>query len=164
MALITLASAGLLFGSVMLFEGLAAILNHIEGDPEADVQVALQELVAKNQRRAFSLAAAEQAGKEDVREQASKFNSIPGRTLSNASLNVGKVTAGPPDTRLLDYVSAQLGLAPQQLSQISSPARMGDLSQMHRMGGRSLQAPQPPQRPGPQGPQQPQQPQGPVGP
>lgn len=157
---ITLAGAVTLFGSIALFEGLAALLERIEGDPEADVASALQQLARSNQRRAFSLAAAEQAGAENIEQNFAGFNKIPSRVLSEAALQrQGPTTAG--DTELLDYVSSQLRLGPGQLSRMSAPARSGDMSQVFRRIGRSL----PISAPNPQQPQsgQPQeQPQGPT--
>lgn len=135
---ITLAGAAGLFGSIALFEGVAALLEHIEGDPEADVQIALQQLAARNQRRAFSLAAAEQAGREDVEQQFAKFNEIPSRVLSEASLSRQGTPFTSRDSGLLDFVSARLGIPSSELSRVSSPARTGDMSQVHRRLGASL--------------------------
>lgn len=142
---ITLVGAGILLGSIALFEGIAALLEHIEGDPEADVSLALQQLAASNQRRAFSLAATEQAGAEDVDRKFAAFNQIPSRVLSEASLlNQGR----PFDTansELLDFVSSRLRVPSRELTRISSPSRMGDMSQVHRQLGSSLASPPPTQ-------------------
>ncbi|KKN68086.1 hypothetical protein LCGC14_0455400 [marine sediment metagenome] len=140
---ITLVGAAGLLGSIALIEGLAALLEHIEGDPEADVQVALRQLAARNQRRAFSLAAVEQAGKEDVEQQFARFNEIPSRVLSEVSLSRQGDPRTNPDTGLLDFVSARLGVPSRELSRVSAPARMGDMSQVHRRLESSLSTPPP---------------------
>jgi len=136
---ITLVGAATLFGSIALFEGLAAILEHIEGDPEADVHVALQRLAATNQRRAFAQAATEQAGAEHLQEKFAKFNQIPSRMLTQAALS--RMPSPPmgqaPETGILDMVSQQLGVSPRVLSQVSSPSRMGDISTVIRQMGTS---------------------------
>jgi hypothetical protein len=136
---ITLAGAGLLFGSIALFEGVAAILEHIEGDPEADVQVALQRLAATNQRRAFAQAATEQAGAEHLQEKFAKFNQIPSRMLTQAAIS--RMPSPPlgqaPETGLLDMVSERLGVSPRVLNQVSSPSRMGDMGTIARQMGTS---------------------------
>lgn len=125
-------------GIIALFEGVAALLEHMEGDPEADVQSALQQLATKSQRRAFSLSAVEQTGQEAVEQKFARFNQIPQRVLTEAALSR---SPGPPlgqaDTGLLDMVSARLGIAPQQLSASSHPSRMGDMSSIARQVGRS---------------------------
>ncbi len=146
---VTLAGAAALFGSIALFEGVAALLEYIEGDPEVDVQMALQQLAARNQRRAFSLAATEQAGKEDVERQFAAFNRIPSRVLSEASLSQGGAPPTAQNTELLDFISARLGVPPSELTRVSSPSRVGDTSQIHRRLGTSLPSPPPPPAQGP---------------
>lgn len=120
-------------GIIALFEGIAALLEHLEGDPEADVAVALQRLAAKNQRRAFSLAAVEQEGIEDVNKKFARFNRIPSRMLTQAALSR---SPGPPigglDTGLLDMVSSRMGMPSRQLEQVSHPNRLGDMSSVTR--------------------------------
>jgi hypothetical protein len=130
--------AGIL-GSIALFEGLAATLEHIEGDPEADVQAALQALAAKNQRRAFAQAAGEVAGQEHLQERFAKFNRIPTRLLTQAALSRMPQPAltEQRDTGLMDMVSQRLGLSGRVLDQVSSPSRMGDMSTIHRQMGTS---------------------------
>lgn len=123
-------------GIIALFEGVSALLEHLEGDPEADVAVALQQLASKNQRRAFSLAATEQTGQEAVERKFARFNTIPQRILTEAALSR---SPGPPlgglDTGVLDMVSARLGVSPRQLEQSSHPSRMGDMSSIARQIG-----------------------------
>ncbi len=146
---ITLVGAATLFGSIALFEGVAALLEHIEGDPETSVAIALQQLAARNQRRAFSLAATEQAGAEDVERRFAQFNEIPSRALSQASLSRQQFAGTPADAGLLDFVSSRLGVPSSELSRVSSPSRMGDMSQVHRKMESSLSVPPPqPQQPG----------------
>lgn len=137
---ITLVGAATIFGSIALFEGVAALLEHIEGDPEADVAAALQQLAAKNQRRAFAQAAAETAGAEHLEQKFAKFNRIPSRFLTQAALSrmPGPELGGPPpDTGLLDMVSTRLGVDPQALGRASAPSRMGDASTIYRQMGKS---------------------------
>lgn len=138
MALIGIAG---MIGSIVAIEGIMAILEHIEGDPEADVQAALQALAAKNQRRAFALEAVEQRGKEEVQERFAQFNTIGQRTLSQVAL-VGSapinVQAGiPPDTGLLDFVTSRLGMSPDQMREASAPRRRGDMTGAIRSAGRT---------------------------
>ncbi len=135
---ITLAAAAGLFGGLVLFEGLAALLEHIEGDPEADVALALQQLASQNQRRAFSIAATEQAGREDVNQKFASANQIPSRVLSQEALLQQGDPFTTPDSELLDFVSSRLRVSPSDLSRMSSPTRAGDLSQLHRQLGQSL--------------------------
>lgn len=125
-----------IMGTIALVEGVMALLEHVEGDPEADVQSALQSLAAKNQRRAFSLAAGEVAGQENVEEKFARFNEIPSRVLTEAAL---ARSPGPPVTgssALLDMVSSRLGVSPQQLNQVSHPSRVGDMSSIMRQFGK----------------------------
>ena len=141
---ITLAGAGVLFGSIMLFEGLAALLEHIEGDPEADVTAALQKLVRTNQRRAFAQQAGEVAGEENLQQRFAKFNQIPSRLLTSAALSrmPGPELGGAPrDTALLDMVATRAGVSPRVLNQVSSPSRMGDMGSIARQMGTSPLAP-----------------------
>lgn len=144
---ISLVSAAALFGSIALFEGIAALLEHIEGDPEADVAAALQQLATRNQRRAFSIAATEQAGVEDVEQKFAAFNQIPSRVLSEAALLRQGTPFETSNTELLDYVSSRLRVPSTEMARISSPSRMGDMSQVHRRLGRSLSPPPPPSLP-----------------
>lgn len=135
---ITLVGAAALFGSIALFEGVAALLEHIEGDPETDVALALQQLASSNQRRAFSIAATEQAGAEDVEQKFAAFNQIPSRVLSEAAVLQQGTPFTTPDSELLDFVSSRLRVPSGELARISSPSRMGDMSQVHRRLGNSL--------------------------
>ncbi len=120
-------------GIIALFEGVAALLEHLEGDPEAEVSAALQRLASKNQRRAFALAAVEQEGIEDVNQKFARFNKIPSRMLTQAAISR---SPGPPiggiDTGLLDMVSSRMGVSSQQFEQMSHPNRMGDMSSVVR--------------------------------
>lgn len=131
-----LGGIALTLGSIALFEGIAALLEKMEGDPEGDVKSALEALAAKNQRRAFALEGGEQLGQENIERKFARFNEIPSRVLTEAAMSR---TPGPElgerDTGLLDMVAARLGVSPQQLQQSSHPSRMGDMSSiMHRMG------------------------------
>jgi hypothetical protein len=131
-------------GSIVLFEGLAAVLEQVMGDPEADVAAALQALAAKNQRRAFAEAATEQAGVENLQERFAKFNRIPSRLLSQVALSrMPQPPLGGPtqNTALLDMVSQRLGIPSRVLDQVSSPSRMGDTSSITREMGTSPTAP-----------------------
>lgn len=137
-ALLTMAG---IFGTIALFEGVAALLEHIEGDPEADVALALQQLAAKNQRRAFATAAVEQQGTEALQERFAKFNRIPSRLLTQAALSrmPQPEAGGDGNTAVLDMVSQRLGVGPRVLDQVSSPSRMGDMSSIARQMGTSPQ-------------------------
>lgn len=127
-------------GIIALFEGLAAVLESIEGDPEADVKVALQQLASKNQRRAFGLAAGEQLGVENIEAKFARFNEIPSRLLTQVALSrAPQPPLGERNTAVLDMVSARLGIHPRQLEQVSHPSRMGDMSSIARQVGRSPQ-------------------------
>ena len=134
------AIAGIL-GSIVAIEGVMAILEHIEGDPEADVTAALSALASRNQRRAFALEAGEQLGVEDVQQRFAAFNRIPSRALSQAatlgSTAIGVQAGVPPDTSLLDFVTARLRMSPDALRAASAPRRMGDLSGALRSSGRT---------------------------
>ncbi len=126
-----------IMGSIALFEGLAALLEHIEGDPEADVALALKQLASKNQRRAFGIQAVEQLGQEQVESNFARFNEIPSRVLTQAALDRSPQPAIGRDTGILDMVSQRLGVSPAQLGQASHPSRMGDMSQVARSIGTS---------------------------
>ncbi len=127
-----------LLGTFALFEGVAAIMGEVTGDPEADVQAALQRLQAKTQRRHATELAAEQASREDIDEQFAQFNQIPQRALSEASLLQQSSNPTPEDTGLMDYVTSRLGLPGHEFERLSSPSRMGDMSSIHRKLGNSL--------------------------
>ncbi len=138
---IGIASIAGIAGSIIAIEGIMAILEHIEGDPEADVKSALAALSAKNQRRAFALEAVEQRGQEEVQNRFARFNIPAQRTLSQAAL-VGSapinVQAGiPPDTGLLDFVTSRLQMSPDQLRAASAPRRRGDMTGAIRAAGRT---------------------------
>jgi len=139
---ITLAGTAAVLGSIALFEGVAALLEQIEGDPEADVQVALQQLAARNQRRALGQVAGEVAGQEHLQEKFAKFNKIPSRLLTQAALSRmpgPELGGGERDTAILDMVSQRIGVNPRVLSQVSAPSRMGDMNTIVRqMGGSPL--------------------------
>lgn len=168
---IGLATIALTLGSIALFEGVAALLEQITGDPEADVQAALENLAANNQRRALSQIAVEQAGADDLNEKFGRFERIPQRMLTSAALGRmpgSRADGGGQNSELINMVSQRLGLDPGVLNRASSPSRMGDTSHITRRMGRSPaggtftgQAPGGGQVQGqpPQG-QQPQQPQG----
>jgi hypothetical protein len=126
-------------GMIALFEGVAALLEHIEGDPEADVQTALQQLAAKNQRRAMSIIATEQRGKEQVEANFARFNEVPRRALSQAAMLQSGGPAMGRDTGLIDMVAARLGMTPERLGQVSHPSRLGDMSSVIRRMGQSPQ-------------------------
>jgi hypothetical protein len=118
-------------GSIALFEGIAALLGHLEGDPEADVETALRQLAEKNQRRAFSLEVGEQEGRESVDEKFAQFNEIPSRILTKEALSrTPQPSRGERNTGLLDMVAARMGLTPEQLGKASHPSRAGDMSSM----------------------------------
>lgn len=140
---ITLAGTAVVLGSIVLMEGIAKLLETIEGDPEADVTLALQQLASRNQRRALSITATEQAGIEEVNSRFSQFNEIPSRVLSEAALTRRGPSPQALDTGLLDFVSAQLGRPSSELARVSSPSRVGDMSQVHRTIGQSLSLPAP---------------------
>jgi hypothetical protein len=137
-ALLTIAG---LMGSIALFEGVAALLEHLEGDPEADVELALKQLAAKNQRRAFATMATEQRGAEHLQEKFAKFNRIPSRLLTQAALSrmPQPEVGGGGNTAVLDMISQRLGISPRTLNQVSSPSRMGDMSSIARQMGTSPQ-------------------------
>ncbi len=132
------AIAGVTLGYFVLFEGMAAIMKEITGDPEADVQAALQRLQAKTARRHATDLAAEQATAEDIDEQFAQFNEIPGRALSEAAILSNSPNPNPPDTALLDYVSQRLRVPAREFDRLSAPSRLGDMSSLHRGIGASL--------------------------
>lgn len=132
--------AGIL-GAIVAIEGIMAVLEHMEGDPEADVEMALKALTTRTRRRAFALEAGEQLGREDIQERFAGFHQIPQRALTQASM-IGSAPAGvragvPPDTTLLDFVTARLGASAGDLRGASAPRRMGDLSGALRSAGRT---------------------------
>lgn len=137
---ITLLGAGVMLGSIALFEGLAALLEHIEGDPEADVTTALRQLAASNQRRAFSVTAGEQAGVEHLQQKFARFNRIPTRLLTQAALDrEGPEVGGPvQNTDLLNMIHQRLGIPQGTLGRVSSPSRMGDTSSIFRQLGKPV--------------------------
>lgn len=108
-----------------------SLLEHIEGDPEADVALALQQLAAKNQRRAFTSVAVEQMGAEQIEENFARFNRIPSRMLTAASLRGMPQPYRTRGTGVVDMVSQRLGISPQMLNEASHPSRMGDTSQIY---------------------------------
>jgi len=122
-------------GTIAFFEGIAALLKYMEGDPEADVATALKNLAAKNQRRAFAMAANEQLGQEEIDRKFARFNEIPSRVLTEAALDRSPSPPLGQDTGVLDMVAARLGVTPRQLNQVSHPSRLGDMSSIaYRMG------------------------------
>jgi hypothetical protein len=131
-----LGTIGILLGTVVLTEGVSALLEHMEGDPEADVAAALQALAARNQRRAFALQSGEVAGAEHVENLMSKFNQIPSRVLTEAALARSPQPPLGQNTSLVDMVSARLGVSPQQLDKVSHPSRTGDMSSVMRQFGK----------------------------
>ncbi len=135
-------AAGMIIGTlgmIALFEGVAALLEHIEGDPEADVQMALQQLASKNQRRAMSILATEQRGKEQVEEQFARFSEVPKRALSQTAMLQSGGPAMGRDAGLINMVSSRLGITPEQMGQVSHPSRLGDMSSVIRQMGKSPQ-------------------------
>ncbi len=130
--------AGLL-GSILLFEGVAALLEEVVGDPEADVVDTLTRLSQNNQRQALGGLAREQLGAEEVERQFSAFNRIPGRILTTTSLQNAPQPFQEQDTGVLDMVSQRLGVSPQMMSQASHPNRLGDMSQVYRNMGQTLE-------------------------
>lgn len=141
-ALLTMAG---IFGAIVLAEGLAAVLEQVMGDPEADVTMALQQLAAKNQRRALATMATEQAGIEHLQERFARFNRIPSRLLTQAALSrmPQPEAGGERNTAVLDMISQRLGISPRVLNQVSSPSRMGDMSSIARQMGTSPVTSQP---------------------
>jgi hypothetical protein len=131
---------GGILASIVVTEGILAALESMEGDPEADVQQALQDLAAKNQREAFALEAGEVMGEEDLDKKFARFNEIPRRALTQAALTgsspLGTRTGTPQDTGLLDFVSGRLGVQPNDLRASSAPRRMGDMSGLLRSIGK----------------------------
>lgn len=126
-------------GAIVLVEGVMALLKHIEGDPEADVQAALQQLASKNQRRAMGILATEQRGKEQVEEQFARFNEVPRRALSQSAMLQSGGPAMGRESGLIDMVSSRLGMSSEQLGQVSHPSRLGDMSSVIRRMGKSPQ-------------------------
>lgn len=133
------ATVGIL-GSIVVLEGIMAVLERTTGDPEADVALALQQLAARNQRRAFALEAGEALGAEEVERKFARFNTIPQRTLTQSAVLGGSplsTRAGmSQDTSLLDMVSSRLGTSPDVLRSASAPRRVGDLSGALRAVGK----------------------------
>ncbi len=154
-----LTTIGITLGYFALFEGAAAIMKEIVGDPEQDVTAALQRLQAKTARRHVTDLAAEQATSEDIDEQFAQFNQIPQRALSEAAILQNSPNPNPQDTGLLDYVSQRLRVPPREFERISSPSRLGDMSSLHRTMGKSLPS-APPSRGVPASSGNPQAPQG----
>ena len=134
-----LVGLGVTIAGVVLFEGLQAILEEVVGDPEADVQLALQRLSERNQRRALDLEAGEQLGIEEIDRNFARLNRIPQRALAESALadlpQPRQGGRGPVD--LLEMVSQRMGVSPQDLSRVSAPARMGDPSELFRAAGQS---------------------------
>ena len=128
-----------LLGSIVLFEGLAALLEEMVGDPEADVVSTLTRLAEHNQRQALGGLADTQLGAEEVDRQFSQFNRIPGRILTTAALQNAPQPFQSQDTGVLDMVSQRLGVSPQMMGQVSHPSRMGDMSQVYRDMGQTLE-------------------------
>lgn len=124
-----------ILAAVAAMEGIMAVLEHVQGDPEADVQAALAALARKNQRRAFALEAGEVLAQEDLDERFGSFNKVASRTLTQASLL--QSPAGPragvePSTALLDFVTQRMGVSPERLRHSSAPRRIGDMSGVQR--------------------------------
>lgn len=128
-----------ILGSIVLFEGAAALLEEVVGDPEADVASTLQRLAERNQRQALGGLAREQLGTEEVERQFSAFNRIPGRILTTSALQNAPQPFQDQDTGVLDMVSQRLGVSPQMMGQASHPSRMGDMSQVYRNMGTTLE-------------------------
>jgi len=131
---------GVLAG-IVATEGVLALLGELEGDPEMDVQLALQRLAQRNQQNAISIESGIQQGADEVQRKFALFNKIPGRALSQASFNRNNTLTAQsgqsPDTELLDFVSNSVGQSPDALRFASAPKRTGDLSGIIGSIGRS---------------------------
>jgi len=149
MALTMITVAGIA-GSMVLLEGLYALVEHMVGDPEADVEMALRNLASKNQRRAMHQLGA-QGRYEDMMaaQHGNPMNQVFERGLTSAAMNTG---GGPflqeSQGDLLRSIEARLGVQPGQLASMSSPERAGDMSSIYHAAGR-----QPPKSTSPPPPQ-----------
>lgn len=135
MALTMMTMAGIA-GSIVLFEGLAALMESIVGDPEQDVTMALRRLASKNQRRAMSQLASEQRFQETMDERLAPINSATSRALTSAAMNQapgGFVQESEPS--MIDSIEKRLGLQSGHLARVSSPQRMGDMSSIYHQAG-----------------------------
>lgn len=138
------AVAGSILAYLVVIEGGLALWDKLIGDPEGDVQSALESIAIENQVTARAQIAAEARGTERIEEQFSRFNPLAVEALTSAGqarrpgalrgLRGGReVTA--QGTELLDLVSSGLGMSPEELGQRSSPGRMGDFTGLKRAVG-----------------------------
>jgi hypothetical protein len=126
---------------IVFFEGLAAVLKYIEGDPEADVQTALEQLSTQAQNRFVSVESATVRGQEDTQSKLAGFNAIPTAVLSRAQTMGQDIrNRSAPNTDLVDFVTRKLGVDAEQLRRASAPSRVGDMSIPGRTMGRSFPA------------------------
>lgn len=141
MALTMMTVAGIA-GTIVLFEGLAALMESMVGNPEQDVQMALRQLAAKNQRRAIGQLASEQAYSEDMNERLAPLNSMMSRALTSNAMNEGPgLYLKDSSPTMLSNIERKLGVPPGHLARISSPTRMGDTSPIFHAVGKSIPAP-----------------------
>jgi hypothetical protein len=128
---------------LVVTEGGLALLKHMTGDPEADVQRALESVATESAMQAQAQMTGETAGQEEIQRKFARFQPLASQALSAsalggtpgalASMRGNREVAG--DTDLLDLVSARLGMAPQQLTALSSPRRAGDYTGLLREAG-----------------------------
>ena len=122
-----------LLGSLLLWEGVASLIEHWTGNPEESVQAALQAA----QQNAASSALWEQNRPGIVEEGVAKtFQGIdPGRSLTElAMLQQGMFDkADPARYPVLNYVSQKTGIHPSEFMQRTAPSRIGDFSGVQRM-------------------------------
>jgi len=115
--------------SFVVAEIVAHLLDAWNGDPEADVDAVLQQA----QKQAVLRGGLDYNRPAMVEESVAKaFQGIrPERTLSQlALLRSGQMDITNDDKPVLTYIAAQLGIDPMDLIKRSSPARMGDYSDL----------------------------------
>lgn len=147
-----MAGAAALVGSLLAYlvivEGGMALWDKLQGDPEADVANALQQIQMESQLNARASLAAEQQGEERIQEQFSGFGGLGREALTSAAqlrrpgavagLRGGREVQGTPmggGGDLLNYVSTKLGIPPEELTKRASPARGGDYTSIARSVG-----------------------------
>jgi hypothetical protein len=140
-----LGTIGAIMAYLVVTEGGLALLKHMTGDPEADVQRALESVATESAMQAQAQMTGEIAGQEEIQRKFARFQPLASQALSAsalggspgalASLRGGREVTRGQDTDLLDLVSTRLGMSPQQLTALTSPRRAGDYTGLAREVG-----------------------------
>jgi len=115
--------------SFIVAELIARALENAADDPEKAVAA----ILAAGQRKAVVQAQMDQTQDAEVQEAvAGSFKGLrPERALAELALQKqGTAPITPDNTPVLEYISKKMNMSPERLMELSSPARMGDFTQL----------------------------------